>query len=47
MNHVLKKVPAGEDPLASYGDPTLPLAEGLLDAVALFVREVAARPTPR
>ena len=37
MNHVLKTVPAGEDPLASYGDPTLPLADGLVDAVATFI----------
>ena len=39
MNHVLKSVPAGEDPMASYGDPTLPLANGLVDAIARFVRD--------
>lgn len=37
MNHVLKQVSEGEDPLASYGDPTLPLADGLVDAIATFV----------
>lgn len=37
MNHVLKEVPEGDDPFASYGDPTLPLADGLVDAIAAFV----------
>jgi pimeloyl-ACP methyl ester carboxylesterase len=41
MNHVLKEVPA--DPqrqLASYGDPALPLAPGLVEAIAGFLRGV-------
>jgi fermentation-respiration switch protein FrsA (DUF1100 family) len=41
MNHVLKEVPA--DPqrqLASYGDPALPLAPLLSDAIAGFLRGV-------
>lgn len=39
MNHVLKAVPAGDlaANLASYGDPALPLAPGLADAIAEFV----------
>lgn len=38
MNHVLKTPAAGDAAnLASYGDPTLPLAEGLVAAIAGFV----------
>ena len=37
MNHVLKMVPAGGAQLASYGDPALPLAPRLVDAVASFL----------
>lgn len=44
MNHVLKEVPTGEDPLASYRDPTLPLADGLLDAIATFILDVTQSP---
>jgi len=43
MNHVLKAVPA--DPqrqLASYGDPSLPLAPGLMPAVISFLRGLPA-----
>ena len=39
MNHVLKSVPA--DPtqqVASYTDPSLPLAPGLIEAIAGFLR---------
>ena len=43
MNHVLKVVAPGQDPLASYGDPTLPLADGLVDAIAGFVEAVLLR----
>ncbi len=39
MNHVLKKVPSGDmgANLAAYGDPSLPLAPGLAEAIAGFV----------
>jgi pimeloyl-ACP methyl ester carboxylesterase len=39
MNHVLKAVPEGDTAanLAAYGDPSLPLAPGLADAVADFI----------
>lgn len=39
MNHVLKEVPAGDPAanLAAYGDPSLPLAPGLAEAVVEFV----------
>lgn len=42
MNHVLKKVPPGDAAanLAAYGDPSLPLAPGLAEAVAGFILEV-------
>ncbi|WP_261388807.1 alpha/beta hydrolase [Qipengyuania gaetbuli] len=39
MNHVLKDVP-GDDRaanLGAYGDPSLPLAQGLVDAIAGFI----------
>lgn len=41
MNHVLKTVPAGDRAanLASYADPDLPLADGVAEAVAGFVKE--------
>lgn len=41
MNHVLKAVPA--DParqIASYSDPSLPLAPGLVDRIIEFIRSV-------
>jgi pimeloyl-ACP methyl ester carboxylesterase len=40
MNHVLKATPAGDlaANLASYGDPTQPLAPGLAETIADFVR---------
>lgn len=39
MNHVLKAVPEGDMAanLAAYGDPSLPLAPGLAEAIAEFV----------
>lgn len=39
MNHVLKEVPPGDVAanLAAYGDPSLPLAPGLAEAIAGFV----------
>jgi len=37
MNHVLKMVPADGAQLASYGDPALPLAPRLVDAVTSFL----------
>jgi pimeloyl-ACP methyl ester carboxylesterase len=41
MNHVLKEVPLEpQRQLASYSDPALPLAPGLLDAIAGFLRGV-------
>ena len=41
MNHVLKEVPLEpQRQLASYGDPALPLAPGLVDAIAGFLRGV-------
>ncbi|UVI40673.1 alpha/beta hydrolase [Qipengyuania spongiae] len=41
MNHVLKSVPHGDRAanLASYGDPGLPLADGVAEAIAGFVAE--------
>lgn len=46
MNHVLKSVPADAGrQQASYLDPTLPLAPGLADGIARFLRE--ALPSPR
>lgn len=42
MNHVLKAVPA--DParqIASYSDPSLPLAPGLVEGIAAFIRSSA------
>lgn len=40
MNHVLKSAPAGNraENLATYADPALPLAGGLIDAVIRFIR---------
>ncbi|MBN8806747.1 MAG: alpha/beta fold hydrolase [Sphingomonas sp.] len=40
VNHVLKVVPAGDRMAngASYGDPTLPIAPGVVDAVASAVK---------
>ena len=40
MNHVLKMVPADGAQLASYGDPALPLAPRLVDAVTSFLHTV-------
>jgi hypothetical protein len=37
-------VPEGEVPLASYGDPTLPLADGLVHAIVGFVRDAVQAP---
>ncbi len=39
MNHVLKSVPDDEETnLAAYADPELPLADGLVDAIAEFLK---------
>ncbi|MFP3322654.1 alpha/beta hydrolase [Planococcus sp. SIMBA_160] len=39
MNHVLKSVPDDEEAnLAAYADPELPLADGLVDAIAEFLK---------
>ena len=42
-NHVLKAVPEGDRGanIASYGDPALPLAPGIGEAVAAFVKSEA------
>jgi uncharacterized protein len=41
MNHVLKAVPAdAPNPLASYGDPTLPLHPQLAPAIVAFIRGI-------
>lgn len=37
MNHVLRIVPAGAPPLASYNDPRLPLAAELVEGLARFI----------
>lgn len=45
-NHVLKRVTSA-DPganIATYGDPNLPLAPGVADAIAQFVKIVPSRP---
>lgn len=43
MNHVLKAVPPDRDAnLASYADPTRPLAPGLVEAIDRFVERVLA-----
>jgi fermentation-respiration switch protein FrsA (DUF1100 family) len=40
MNHVLKEVPAdAPNPVASYGDPSLPLHPQLMPAVTDFLRK--------
>ncbi|WP_164962848.1 alpha/beta hydrolase [Rubrivivax sp. JA1026] len=44
MNHVLKAVPADRArQIASYADPTLPLAPGLAEAVVPFLKGLARR----
>jgi pimeloyl-ACP methyl ester carboxylesterase len=41
MNHVLKSVEAGSPtPLASYSDPALPLAQGLLPVLVDFIKRL-------
>jgi hypothetical protein len=41
MNHVLKDVPIDpQHPVASYGDPSLPLHPQLVPAVVDFLRTV-------
>jgi pimeloyl-ACP methyl ester carboxylesterase len=41
MNHVLKIVPTGSaTPLASYSDPALPLAPGLISALVDFMKRI-------
>ena len=41
MNHVLKIVPTGSaTPLASYSDPALPLAPGLISVLLEFMRDL-------
>lgn len=45
MNHVLKQVPAdGPQQMASYSDPSLPLAPGLADAVTGFIHSLPRQP---
>ena len=44
MNHVLRDAPAGRAAnLATYGNASLPLSRGLVDAVVSFVRSAGAR----
>ena len=43
MNHVLKMVADSSMQLASYSDPTLPIAPRLIDAIVAFVVDHAAR----
>jgi hypothetical protein len=38
MNHVLRIVPASAAQLASYDDPNLPLARGVLEHIQHFLR---------
>ena len=43
MNHVLKMVPPDRaEQLASYGNPDLPIAEGLVQALTQFLRAITA-----
>ncbi len=45
MNHVLKSVPADQaKQLASYGDPSLPLADGLSASLVRFLANAFQRP---
>jgi pimeloyl-ACP methyl ester carboxylesterase len=47
MNHPLKDVPADmARQMASYGDPALPLAPGLVDAITGFLRALPAGGAP-
>ncbi|MEP6913788.1 MAG: alpha/beta hydrolase [bacterium] len=47
MNHVLKTVPSERDKqIASYSDPTLPVAPGLIDGISSFVIKAKAQ-SPR
>ena len=40
MNHVLKNAPTdAEGNLATYSNPTLPLAEGLVEGISGFILE--------
>lgn len=39
MNHVLRIVPASAAQLASYDDPDLPLARGLLERIQRFLND--------
>jgi fermentation-respiration switch protein FrsA (DUF1100 family) len=48
MNHVLKVVEAGSPtPLASYSDPALPIAPGLITVLTDFLRGLPSRPARR
>jgi uncharacterized protein len=41
MNHILKEVPEGRDnQIASYSDPSLPLAAGLVDEISHFIADL-------
>ena len=40
MNHVCKSAPPGPGQMTTYTDPKIPLAAGLVDSVAAFVRGV-------
>ena len=44
MNHVLRNTAADEDPLASYNDPTRPLAPGLEQALLRFLADAGMLP---
>jgi uncharacterized protein len=46
VNHVLKRAPAGgrAENLATYADPALPLADGVVDAVTGFMRRMIPKP---
>ncbi len=47
MNHVLKEVPTDEkSQLASYADPELPLAPGLMAPIEAFIRKIADASQP-
>lgn len=37
MNHVLKKVTNYEENVASYSNPSFPLAAGLINEIEIFV----------
>jgi fermentation-respiration switch protein FrsA (DUF1100 family) len=44
MNHVLKTAKTPEEQRKAYTDPTVPLAPGLADKVAAFLKEALGKP---